>query len=221
MRKFVSCLATAILLSGACRIQAGTLLDFNMDSTHPAGASIRYAGGAAPLVGVNLSVDSVTGLDASQNDGSMLSLAGGLLNFQTGNLISSDASHWAFGAGGSISITTTSPILPGASDLLLSGTLKSVDVELGSGVFKVVIASYVNTVDSTLASYFGVAPGSSWEGDLNLSFRAKGLPPGGFESSRILSGDVTTGAVPEPSSVLMGGIGVLGLGLLKLRRRGR
>ncbi len=197
------------------------ILDFNMDASHPAGASISYAGGATPLVGSNLSVDSVIGLDVPLNDGSILNLTGGRLDFHTGNLTGSDASHWSFGAGGSIQITTASAILPGASNVLLAGTFESADVELGSGTFKVVIASYANAADDELAGYFGIAPGSAWHGDLNLSFMGTGLPPGGFRSSRVLSGDVTTGAVPEPSSLLMGSIAALGLGLFAAPRRGR
>jgi hypothetical protein len=213
-------IATAILLSGACHARAG-LIDFNIDASHPAGASLGYAGGANPLVAGNLSVDSVIGLDVPLNDGSILNLTGGRLNFQTGNLTGSDASHWSFGAGGWITITTSSAIVPGASDVLLTGAFKSADVEIGSGAFKVVIASYANVVDDQLAGYYGIAPGLAWDGDLNISFMATGSPPDGFQSSRVLSGDVVAEAVPEPSSLLMGSIGVLGLGLFAARRRGR
>lgn len=218
MRRGILFVASMILIGGMDTAQAETILDFNLDASHPVGASIGYAGGAAPLIASNLSVDSVIGLSTPLNDGSMLSLNGGLLNFQTGNLTGSDASHWYFGAGGTISITTTSPIVAGASNTLLTGTFKSAEVAWNGGEFKVVIASYFNGVDDSLAGYYGVAPGRSWEGDLNLSFRASsGSPPAAFRSSQVLSGDVTT-AVPEPSSLVMAGLGTLGLAMFRLRR---
>src|SRR4051794_2429755 len=138
MRRGTLFVATLILLGGMGQARAGSILDFNLDAVHPAGASISYAGGANPLVGSNLSVDSVVGLGTPLNDLSMLSLTGGRLDFQTGNLTGSDAGHWFFGPGGSITITTTAPIVPGASNTLLSGTFTSAEVTVSSGDFKVV-----------------------------------------------------------------------------------
>ena len=100
MRRGALFVATLILLGGMGQARAGSMLDFNLDPVHPVGASISYAGGANPLVGSDLSVDSVFGLGTPLNDLSMLGLTGGLLNFQPGNLTGSDPDDWFFGGGG-------------------------------------------------------------------------------------------------------------------------
>jgi hypothetical protein len=219
MRSLCLSLAATLVLSMVGQASAGSIFDFNMDAVHPAGASISYAGGSNPLIGSNLSVDTVTGLDTPLNNGGTLGLTGGILSFTTGNLVGSDAGHWYFAGGGTISITTTAPIVPGASSTIFSGSFDSAEVDLSSGVFKVAIAAYSNSIDSKLAGYFGVTPGASWNGNLNLSFLASGTPASAFRSSKVLSGDLATNAVPEPSSALLGGLGIIAVGLMGARRR--
>ena len=69
--------------------RAAPFLLFSMDANHPPTASISYAGGAAPLVGVDISVDSVIGIDTPLNNGATLPFVGAL-NFTTGPFIGSD-----------------------------------------------------------------------------------------------------------------------------------
>jgi len=226
MRRGALFVATLILLGGMGQARAGSILDFNLDAVHPAGASISYAGGATPLVGTDLSVDSVVGKGTPLNALSILNLTGGRLDFQTGNLTGSDSGHWFFGPGGSISITTTAPIVAGASNTLLSGTFTSAEVDYSNdGIpgYKVVIAAFVNSVDDKLAAYYRIPPGLPWAGNLNFSFFAAGIPPGAFNSfssDNLGSGDVITSAIPEPGSLLMGSIAVAGLALFRFHRRG-
>src|SRR3954452_3127089 len=99
MKRGVFAAATMILLGAMGRADAAGIIDFNMDAIHPNTASVSYAGGLNPLIGSNLSVDSLTGLDTPSHDGSTLLLTNGRLNFTTGDLISADSGHWYFGPG--------------------------------------------------------------------------------------------------------------------------
>src|SRR4030042_2773744 len=74
-------------------VQAAAILDFNMDAAHPAGASISYAGGATPLLGVNISVDSVLGINTPLNNLVAVPFVG-ILNFTTGNYVGGGATQW-------------------------------------------------------------------------------------------------------------------------------
>jgi hypothetical protein len=206
----------AILLL-AQQAMADVLLDFNMDAVHPASASISFAGGTNPLVGVNISVDNVVGLGTPVNDGVVLAITGGDLDFTTGNLVSTEAEEWFFGSGGTI--TLAGNIGNGVVNLI-SGTFTSAQVEAVGSTFKVTIASFTDVKDPGLIKYFGLDSSiPSWNGNLNLSFFASGLPPNAFTSSRLGSGDITNQPVPEPASLLLLGSGLLGVyGFLRRRK---
>jgi hypothetical protein len=197
-------------------------LDFNMDALHPATASISYAGGATPLVGTDISVDTVTGLNTPLNNGVTLTCAGCLLAFTTGNLTGTNATNWFFGAGGAISIIGGIPALalPAGTNLLL-GSFHNAQVTAAGATFKVTIATFVDQKDETLAGYYGLAGFPSWDGNLNLSFNAAGLPPNAFTSSSVLSGDVVNTPVPEPASVILLGTCLLGVTALIRKRVAR
>lgn len=97
-------------------------IDFNMDGTHPYDARISYAGGDKPLIGANISVDTVTGYTS---DGTMtldpVAITDGRLNFTTGNFTGYSNNVWTF-SGGTISINgAISDIGISADSTLLSG----------------------------------------------------------------------------------------------------
>src|SRR5262245_25272325 len=84
----------------ASTASAAPAIDFNMDAVQP-GSSLSYAGGANPLVGTNLSVDSVVGVSSPANNNVIENLTGGTLNFTSG----AHSAGFTWGAGGSITIT--------------------------------------------------------------------------------------------------------------------
>jgi hypothetical protein len=116
---------------------------------------------------------------------------------------------WVFGAGpaGGITITggMSTPSLP-AGSTLLTGQIESATVTASSGDFKVAISSFVNSINPTLAAFFGVSA-TGWSGDFNLGFEASGAAPSRFTSSSVSSGDVITSA-PEPTGLALGAIGL-------------
>ncbi len=206
-------------------------IDFNV--AVPTAGTISYGGGPSPLVGSGISVDTVVGLDTPLNDGTVRTCASCTLDFTTGGSTGSDATHWFFSPGGSITITggldltpipdgdTTDPEDVPDGSLLLTGSFTDTpSVATFGPVFKIAGAAFGDTKNQKLTEFYGL-PDGSYAGGLNLSFRTPGSPPAGFTSRRVFSGDVVNSPVPEPASLILLGSGLVGLGLWrKLRNRG-
>jgi hypothetical protein len=204
-------------------------LDFGIVA--PTAGSISYAGGAAPLVGTNIEVDNVVGLDTPANNNLLVVCDTCGLNFTTGNFVSSTATTWTFGPGGSITIVggvdlTGNGNAGDAGDIpvgttLLSGTfIENPVVTLIGGTFRIAGAVFVDTKDDRLVEFYGLPSGVEYSGGFNISFEATGSPPNAFSSRRVLSGDITNSPkVSIPSSMLLIGSGLIGFVYLHLRHR--
>ena len=195
-------------------------LDFNI--APPTSGSISYNGSGAPLVGSGISVDTVTGLSTVANNGTTLSISGGLLGWVTGPLTGTTATSWSFGGGAGTSLTLTGGIASlgiASGTTLLSGYWGTATVTSIGNNFDIAGASFFDFVNPVLAAYFGEPSASAWNGNFNISFFAAGTPPSGFASSQVLSGDVvTTAPVPEPASAALLVLGLFGIAILALGR---
>jgi hypothetical protein len=200
-------LVTGGLLLSAIPSEADPLLDFWIGS--PTTGTIFYIGGNNPLVGAGISVDSVVGLETPINDGVTQSLSGAVLNFTTGNFVSSTSSEWVFDPGGSISIQS-------GTTVLLSGTLTDADVIKSGSLFKVAIGGFIDTKDPGLLAFYGL-PNTAYSGNFNISFYTVGSPPNAFTSTIVLSGDVTNSPLPVPEPSLIVLLSIAGLSLAGLR----
>lgn len=223
MKKMFSCLMVGLALFAATTARADTRLDFGVVAPTGAG-SISYSVLNGPLVASGITVDEVSGIDVPSNDLVVSAITGGILAFQTGNLTGTvGTSIWLFGGGGPITITGAIPTIPGlaASTTLLSGTVSSATVVNSDGVSKVSVVAFLNTVNASLASFYGLTggPTAGYFGTVNLSFAASGLAPGTFTSTSIDSGDIVTRPVPEPATMAMTLTGLLFSGGYWLRRR--
>jgi hypothetical protein len=207
---------------------ADPVLDFNISA--PSAGSISFAGGSAPLVGSNITVDSVVGLNTPTNSTVTRNLLSAVLNFTTGGLSSSTSNLYNFGGGGSISLTgcadlNNNGLCDGndANGTLLQGSFLSASVFSTGNGFQVDISSFLDQKNETLAAYYGLGGVYSWLGNTNISFLVPNgtLPPSSFESSQILSGDLTNtpAPVPEPASMLLLGSGVLGTWVRRRKRQ--
>ncbi len=233
MRKQMVALLAGAMLMMATSAMAIPMLDFGLNA--PTSGSISYAGGAAPLVGTNINVDTVIGMDTGLNDFALFNILFGTLNFTTGSVISSDATSVSFGAApsGSIALTGTVDVngngIVDAGDIsgtLLSGNFGGVSITTNSGQFRLAGAAFADIQNSALSTLYGLqvlgdnGNPAIYDGTFNLSFFTSNDNnlSDGFSSSRLLSGDLTNAVVPEPGTMMLFGMGMLGLAVYGKRR---
>ncbi len=203
-------------------------LDFGITAVAP--GSISYSGsgvpGDAPLVGSQIQVTNITGVNTPSNPGVSVACLSCVLNFTTGNLtsavpVSGGFGSWNFGAGGTITITGGMQFSGGGSDIpagstLLSGQFDSANViYFGDPTVRIAGASFSDTKHSNILSFYGLTPGATLDGGFNIGFNTTGVPPGAFTSSQVLDGHVVNqlaaSPVPLPAAALLFGSGLFGL----------
>lgn len=211
-------LVAIIFLGLTAGIQAAPILDFNMDAAHPAGAKIIYS--SVGLVGSDISVDSIIGLDTPANGSSLISIQNGILSF-------------SYVSGGASSIQIVGGIsalqIPDGT-VLMQGEISSFEVIVLPNNNRILAASFSDDKDAALAAYFGLKSGEEhpWAGSMNLAFAVNGGGsatnrsleplPDSEESSRVLSGDIFNSPIPEPMTILLVGTGLVGLGLARRKK---
>jgi len=217
-------LAVGFALVQAPQLRAQPSLDFNIASGGT--GSVSYAGGTGALIGSD-TVGTVEGVFGTpSNNNTTLNITGGSLSFNTGAASGNNpgAWQWVGTSGNFITITgivaSQGTFVGPTSSALLTGTIETASVQVNGGTNKVVLSVFVDTVDATLASYFGLPGGSApWQGSLNLSFQVAATLGSAFSTTNVGSGDAITNPVPEPSTMAIAGLGALGLIGYGLRRR--
>ncbi len=213
--RLAAALAT-VLLSGrvaAPRAHAADL-GFTLGPQSATGL-IGYAGGKSPLVGENIGVNSVTGLNTPLHGPSTtLNLTGGELNFSTGNFQGGSSTQWTFAPGGVLTLSGMIPSLGinTTSDLLTGHfTDPSYVQSLNGGGLKEQGGAFFSVVNPTLASYFGLPTGVVlYSGGLTTLFNAKGTAPDAFSSDGFTGGTLTVSPVPEPGTLFVFGAFAVG-----------
>lgn len=221
-RIVIAAMAIGLWLAGFFVAQAAMAVELDFNLSAPTSGTISYGGGGGALIGSNIEVDNVVGLSTPNNANVTSVCFSCMLNFNSGNLTGSGPQNggwWSFGSGGTISIIGGVQ-LQGGTDIpsgstLLAGSFNNAFVQdLGLQGFKVTFGSFSDTKNADLLWYYGMTPGTPFQGALTLLFAATdngtGTP---FTSTSVFSGNVVNGPapVPLPAAALLFCSGLLGL----------
>lgn len=217
-------IASVAALFAAVPTLADSIVEIQFGINPQKSGKIIYRGHGMRLKGKVL-VANMDGVETPENEGAVLPLVRGSLNFTTGKLSSTCAGAvLCFDGGGSIVISgwvdsdKDGDKRPDKKDIkgpiLLSGAFDDVSIFSLSKTNLLLIGDIDNSVNQQLKSYYGInwGQGLPWEGNLNVSFtvpKETNLSRG-FSSTSILGGAVTDmHLTPEPGSWALLGTGLL------------
>jgi hypothetical protein len=152
--------ASTVLLAAAALMLApvaGLAGSSSTDWTLGPGGLYSFAGGASSLVGSDIPIVSVLGDSTPNQNGVLLSVTDGLLNFTSGP---GTSGTWNWSTGGTLDITgcitgVTTNCNP-STNVLVNDDFTSVSIVQVGGAIDAVFGNVTGTLEQSVASYFGV-----------------------------------------------------------------
>jgi hypothetical protein len=176
-----------------------------------AGGTLYYDGIGGSFSGDDIGFQTITPFNTPANSGVGLTIEGGLLDFETGDLSSSSSSELEFGSGGFFTLTGT---VKNGGSTLFSGNILSGSFS-GGATYNILTNTFsaagIDTKHPELVNFYGLQdyPGFIFA---NTEIAASGVFnfDGSFDGE-VLNADITNTAVPEPATMLLLGFGMIGL----------
>lgn len=210
---------TTVIVGGVATTQAAPIISF--DDAAIDGGTISYNGSGGALVGIDIAIDTLRGIDTPLNSG-VYACTSCFLNFTTGTNTSEGPPVWLFGGGGVFEITGT-VAAAGASGTLLTGTWTgAAAIGFGGvpGTFDIQFGgSGIDTKNPDLLTFFGISPTTPFSFAQTEISGGASVGSDGSISGTVHEVDVINTAVPEPTTLGLLGAGLFGVGALLRRRR--
>lgn len=225
----LAALSVGGLLGGGQAFAAPVQIVFTLEGSDALPESrLFYPGGPAPLIGSAILVTTVTGVNTPTNADTFAVLSG-LLNFVTGGALGTSGGTTTFAPGGSLRLTGTIDANHDGtfdagepSGLLVSSSFGSSQAIRHDDERTTLELGLVADLKSpAMLAFFGINTMTEFKGTMLLNFDRVDLRGGGFESEGddIGDGTLTNVAVPEPTTLMLLGAGMVIVGVVARRRR--
>jgi hypothetical protein len=222
MQKLFGFLTGLFLLPSTALAIPSIVIDTNPGG---AGGTLTYDGAGGPAIGTDIVFVNLSGVDTPANAGVTLDCVGCTLAFTTGANLDEGPS-WLWDGGGSFVLTGSVPALGlGAGTTLLSGSFTAtVNTPglAGTDPNALFIAIGTDTKNATLAGFYGLGPNFTFANtEIALGTFVSDPVTGAFTSVPNQADLINITQVPMPMTALLLGLGMLGLGAVRLGREGR